>query len=106
MDDKKRTTVDDAKRIGDHIGMDWTRFELEAFRSGMYVEYEHGLTDAQTDVTHDDPTLTGKIGLAQIKEFPDDDERLEKMEANAEREWTERRKQKSTLIRGREARAH
>jgi hypothetical protein len=106
MEEKRRTTIDEAKRIGDQIGMDWTRYELEEFRRGMDVEYEHGLTDPQTDVTHDDPTLTGKIALAHIKEFPDYYERLEKMEADAEREWTERRKQESMVIRGPEARAN
>jgi Protein of unknown function (DUF5661) len=106
MEDKRRTTSEEAKRIGEQIGMDWTRYELEAFRRGMDVEYEHGLSDPQTDVTHDDPTLTGKIALAHIKEFPDYYERLEQMEANAEREWTARRKQKSNLTRGREARAN
>jgi hypothetical protein len=29
----------------------------------MDVEYEHGSHDPQTDVTHDDPTVTGKIAL-------------------------------------------
>ena len=39
-----------------------------------------------TDVTHDDPILTGKIALAHMKEFPDYYVRLERMEAEAERE--------------------
>jgi Protein of unknown function (DUF5661) len=53
----------------------------------MDVEFEHGSHDPQTDVTHDDPIVTGKIGLAHMKEFPDHYERLERMEADAEREW-------------------
>ena len=106
MDDIKRTTIDEAQRVGDQVGIDWARFGSDELRRDMDVEYEHGLADPQTDVTHDDPILTGKIALAHIKEFPDYDERLEKMEANAEREWKERRKQKSSLIRGREARAN
>jgi len=46
--------------------------------------------DPQTDVTGDDPVLTGKIALAHMKEFPDFDERLERMEREAERDWAER----------------
>ena len=106
MEEKRCTTIDEAKRVGDQIRMDWMRYELEEFRRGMDVEYEHGLTDPQTDVIHDDPIMTGKIALAHIKEFPDYDERFEKMEADAEREWAERRKQESTSIRGLEARAN
>ena len=43
----------------------------------MDVELKHGSHDPQTDVTHDDPILTGKIALAHMKEFPDYYERLE-----------------------------
>jgi hypothetical protein len=92
LDEEKRTTREEAKRVGDEIGVDWGRFELEQFRIGMDVEYEHGAHDPQTDVTGDDPILTGKIALAHMKEFPDYYERLERMEKEAEREWAETRR--------------
>ena len=50
----------------------------------MDVEFEHGSHDPQTDVTRDDPIVTGKIALAHMKEFPDYYERLERMEREAE----------------------
>ena len=87
----RRTTLEEAKRVGDEIGVDWEHFELEQFRNGMDVEYEHGAHDAQTDVTHDDPILTGKIVLAHMKEFPDYYERLEQMEKQAKRDRAERK---------------
>jgi hypothetical protein len=87
MGEKGRTTIEEAKRVGDEIGVDWSRFDLEQFRQGMDVEFEHGSHDPQTDVTHDDPIVTGKIALAHMKEFADYYERLERMEAEAEREW-------------------
>jgi hypothetical protein len=87
MSEKRRTTIEEAKRVGDEIGVDWSRFDLEQFRHGMDVEFEHGSHDPQADVTHDDPIVTGKIALAHMKEFPDYYERLEQMEAEAEREW-------------------
>jgi len=37
--------------LGDAIGVDWNRFDLEQFRIGMDVEFEHGSHDPQTDVT-------------------------------------------------------
>jgi Protein of unknown function (DUF5661) len=89
---KKPTTSEEARHVGDQIGVNWERFELEQFRMGMDVEYEHGAHDPQTDVTGDDPILTGKIALAHMKEFPDYYERLERMEKEAEREWAERRR--------------
>ena len=90
MTEDKRTTLEKAKRVGDELGVDWDRFELEQFRIGMDVEYEHGAHDPQTNVTGDDPILTGKIALAHTKEFPDYYERLERMEKEAEREWAEK----------------
>ena len=85
------TSIEEAKRVGDQIGVDWERFELEQFRAGMDVEFEHGSHDPQTDVTGDDPIVTGKIALAHMKEFPDYYERLERMEGEAERDWAARR---------------
>ena len=87
VSEKRRTTSEEAPRIGDAIGVDRNRRELEQFRAGMDVEFEHGSHDPQTDVTHDDPILTGKIALAHMKEFPDYYDRLERMERKAKREW-------------------
>ncbi len=90
MAEQQRTTIEEARRVGEAIGVDWERFDLEQFRRGMDVEFEHGSHDPQTDVTHDDPIVTGKIALAHMKEFPDYYERLERMEREAEREWADR----------------
>jgi hypothetical protein len=83
----RRTTAEEAREIGDQIGVDWDRFDLEQFRAGIDVEYEHGSHDPQTDVTGDDPVITGKIALAHLKEFPDYYHRLQLMEQAAERAW-------------------
>jgi hypothetical protein len=90
VSEQKRTTLEEARRVGDAIGVDWERFDLEQFRAGMDVEFEHGARDPQTDVTDDDPIVTGKIAFAHMKEFPDYYDRLERMEEQAKREWAER----------------
>jgi hypothetical protein len=84
----KSFTVDEARRIGELIGIDWASapFDIEQFRIGMGVELEHGLHDLLTNVTDDDPVVTGKIALAHLNEFPDYYTRLEKMEEAAKRE--------------------
>lgn len=76
--------ADEAKRIGELLGIDWSRFDVEQFRMGMDVELEHGANDPDTDVTHNDPILTGKIALAHLNEFPDYYTRLAKMEREAD----------------------
>ena len=76
----------EAHRIGESIGIDWSSapFAVEQFRKGMEVELEHGLHDPATNVTDDDPILTGKIALAHLNEFSDYYTRLAKMEAEVE----------------------
>ncbi len=86
MTEQRRTTTEEAKRVGGLIGVDWTRFDLEQFRAGMDVELEHGRRDPRTDVTDDDPVMTAKIALAHLNEFPDYCTRLGRMEEEAQRD--------------------
>ena len=76
----------DAKRIGDSLGVDWTKFDVEQFRMGLDVELEHGSRELSTNVTNDDEITTGKIALAHLNEFPDYYTRLQKMESQAKEE--------------------
>lgn len=84
MTEFKEFTTEEAKRIGDKIGIDWDKYDLEEFRMGLRVELEHGKHDPQTNVTDDDDVMTGKIALAHLKEIPDYYTRLDKMEKEAE----------------------
>ena len=79
---------EEARLVGDEIGIDWAAapFDVEQFRMGMDVELEHGVHDPTTNVTDSDPVITGKIALAHLKEFPDYYTRLARMEAEAEAE--------------------
>jgi hypothetical protein len=88
MTARKGFTTEEARRIGEEIGIEWASspFDVEQFRTGMDVELEHGLHDLLTNVTGDEPTVTGKIALAHLKEFPDYYTRLARMEAEARRD--------------------
>ncbi len=81
---KKHFTAEEAKKIGEELGIDWSKFDVEQFRVGMDVELEHGKVDPDTNVSNDDPLTTGKIALAHLNEFPDYYDRLIKMEEEAE----------------------
>ena len=85
----QRFTADDARAIGEEIGIDWdvSPFDVEQFRVGMTVELEHGLRDERTNVSNDDPHVTVKIALAHLNEFPDYYTRLERMEEEAKHDW-------------------
>ena len=84
MTSKEHFTAGETKRIGESLGIDWSKFDVEQYRMGLDVELEHGLVDPHTNVTNDDPIMTGKIALAHLNEFPDYYTRLDKMEKEAE----------------------
>ncbi|MEO8323111.1 MAG: DUF5661 family protein [Actinomycetota bacterium] len=81
----KPFTNEEALRVAEKLGIDWAKspFDLEQFRRGLDVELEHGTHDPETNVTDDDPVMTGKIALAHLRELPDYYTRLERMEAEA-----------------------
>ena len=72
---QRRTTTEEARRVGHAIGVGWDRFDLEQFR---------------------DPVPIVKIAPAHMTEFPDYYEPLEQMAAEAEREWAAKRSSSST----------
>ena len=80
-------TAEEAKAVGEKLGLKWDKFDVDQFRRGMDVELEHGTIDPATNVTNDDPIMTGKIALAHLNEFPDYYDRLEEMEEEAEEFW-------------------
>jgi hypothetical protein len=91
MSPKREFTQQDAKRIGDALGVNWAEIRLDEFRAGLRVELEHGARDPETNVTNDEEILTGKIALAHLKEFPDYYTRLAKMEQEADEYWASHR---------------
>jgi hypothetical protein len=90
MPEKKVFTKEQALELGEGLGIDWSRFDVEQFRTGLDVELEHGSCDPLTNVTDNDPRTTAKIALAHLSEFPDYYTRLERMEQEAEAYWERR----------------
>ncbi len=84
---KKSFTAEEAKEIGKILGIKWDKFNVEQFRMGLDVELEHGTVSPKTNVTNDDPIMTGKIALAHLNEFADYYTRLEKLEKEADKFW-------------------
>lgn len=87
MSATQRFSAQEARSIGDALGITWQEFDVEQFRMGLNVELEHGAHDPQTNVTNDDEMTTGKIAWAHLKEFPDYYTRLEAMEKEADAFW-------------------
>lgn len=84
MVSQRRFSAEEARRVGDEIGINWAAVDLEQFRMGLEVELEHGVRNVVTNVTGDDLRLTGKIALAHLLELRDYYTRLQRMEEEAE----------------------
>ena len=82
---KRSFTSDEARAIATQLGIDFGALgcDLEQFRMGLGVELEHGPRDPETDVSGNDPIVTGKIALAHLTEFPDYYTRLAVLELEA-----------------------
>ena len=81
---KKVFTAEQAKEVAKKIGADFKKWNVEQFRMGIDVELEHGKVDPRTNVTNDDPVMTGKIACAHLNEISDYYTRLNDMEKEAE----------------------
>lgn len=86
--------IEDAKVIAEKLEIDFAKeqFDLQQFLLGINVELEHGKRNKKTNVTDDNPILTGKIALAHLMEFPDYYIRLKKLEEEAKAYWAEKNK--------------
>jgi hypothetical protein len=82
-------SLEDAKTIGEQIGIDWdtSAFGPEELLAGMEVELEHGSKlGSEVNVTEDDPAATAKIAWAHLLESPRYYVELAKMEEALEEE--------------------
>ena len=80
---KRTYSIHEATTIGHQLGVNFQRTSLEQFRIGLSVEMEHGTENPATNITDDDPFLTGKIAWAHLHEIPDYYTRLTRMERAA-----------------------
>ena len=82
---KRTFTTQEAQTIATELKIDFAALgcDLEQFRMGLDVELEHGPRDPETDVSGNDPIITGKIALAHLTEFPDYYTRLAVLEREA-----------------------
>ena len=85
----KSFSKEEAAAIALLLGIDFkkSKFDLDEFWMGVNTELEHGKISSQTNVTGDDPIITGKIALAHLNEFPDYYKRLKVLEKEAKAYW-------------------
>lgn len=90
---QKKFSTEDATEIAKALKIDFSKekFDLNQFTIGINVELEHGTKFPKTNVTCNDPILTGKIAYAHLLEFPDYYTRLKKLESEANAYWSSKK---------------
>ncbi len=85
----KKISLQEAKNVAEKLKVNLNIIPIKVFRDAMTIELEHGKKYGKlTNVTNDNLLLTGKIALAHLIEYPDYYTRLEKMENQADRYWS------------------
>ena len=87
-------TREEAENIAKALDIDFlkVKFNPEEFYMGVNVELEHGTKFPETNVTNNEPILTGMIALAHLLEFPDYYTRLAVLEDEAKKYWNNKNK--------------
>ena len=70
----------EAIEIGKLLNIKFDKFSIEEFIMGLNVELEHGTKFIESNITFDDPILTGKIALVHLNEMSNYYTKLKKME--------------------------
>jgi len=84
-------SLDDTRRIGDALRVNWDVIPVATFQTALQVELEHA------DVTGGDLMTTGRIALAHLREDPYYYTRHARIEAEAEEYWSKHTKPSPTF---------
>jgi hypothetical protein len=91
MKKRKQISIDEAKRVGESLHIDWDQVDLEEFRQGLMGNHKEGAIDPETGLTYEDVLLTGKVVLTHMEEFPDYFTRLAKLKEEVDEYQARRR---------------
>ena len=64
-------TIKEILDVAEELNINFSKFSLSDFITGINIELEHGLENPSTNVTNDNLLTTAKIALAHLNEYPD-----------------------------------
>jgi hypothetical protein len=79
----KYISLDQARRVGEALYLDWEQVDLKEFRQGL-MGHRNDTIETESGPTYQGLLLTGKVVLAHMQEFPDYHARLVKLEAEVD----------------------
>lgn len=92
MKTRKHMSLEQARRVGEALHIDWEQVDLEEFRQGLMGHCKEAI-ETETGLKYQGLLLAGKLVLAHMQEFPDYYSRLAKLEAEVE-DYRARRSQR------------
>jgi hypothetical protein len=81
-----RITIEQSKRVGKKLNVNFDIIDVKTLQTGINIEMEH------SNITKGSITLSAKIALAHLEEFPDYYQELIKMEKKLKQKWKGKRK--------------
>jgi len=84
MKKRKQISLDEAKRIGESLYIDWGQVDLEQFHQGVIENERQRVGNPEAGPTDDGILLAGKLVLTHMEEFPDYFTRLEELKAEVD----------------------
>ena len=91
MKKRKQISLDEAKRIGESLYIDWDQIDLEQYRQGLMGNHKQATVDPETGLAFEGLLLSGQLVLTHMQEFPDYFTRLAKLKAEADEYQARRR---------------
>ena len=79
----RQISLEEARRVGEALYIDWGQVDLEEFRQGLMGHHKAAI-DTETGPIYEGVLLTGKVVLEHVQEFPDYYSRLAKLEAEVD----------------------
>ena len=98
MKKQKQISIEEAKRVGESLHIDWEQVDLEDFRQGLMGKPKSGAIDPETGLTYDSVLLTAKVVLAHMQEFPDYFTRLAKLKEEVDQYQSGRRQRNQVSL--------
>ena len=83
MKKRKQISLEEARRVGEALHIDWGQVNLEEFHQGLMGHHKEAI-DTETGLMYQGVLLTAKVVLEHVQEFPDYYSRLAKLEAEVD----------------------
>ncbi len=83
MSKQRNLTLEEAKRIGESLYLDWEQVDIEQFRRGLMGIRARSAKNKRTQSNYHGVLLVGKTVMAHMQQFPDYFVRLARIRAEA-----------------------